>query len=219
MAIVFPVAACADGVLLRIYRGPEDFVGPDGVWHFAAVWSCWSAADWEVACPGWSLLPLIEEPPADTAILRYSRRPKAAWSIGADAVTVTYAPTEIPLAERRAAVVADVKKLSDWRLQMGAPVANKRIDVSDKGRADLAGMALAALLAQAGAAPWSEGYSEGWITQNNSRMPLPEPTDGLALAAAVGDWYGRTVQHARSLKDEALASDTPEGIDLGAGWP
>ncbi len=144
-----------------------------------------------------------------------------------DGVEVDLTPDEIaeldaprPLDERRAALVAAVQAERERRLALGAPYGGKRIDVSDKGRADLGGMVAAAILARDGVVPWSEGYSAGWITHDNSRVPLPTPADGIALAATVGDWYGRTMQHARDLKDEAMASDEPEVIDIiTAGWP
>lgn len=139
-------------------------------------------------------------------------------------LVVNLTPAEIAarnaarLETARADKVAAVNAERERRLSVGAPFSGKRIDVSDKGRADLGGMSVAALLAQAGTVPWSDGYAQGWITQDNSRVPLPDPFDGIALAASVGDWYGRTMQHARDLKDAALAGD-PAAVDELAGWP
>ncbi len=118
-----------------------------------------------------------------------------------------------------AEIVFVINTERDRRLRVGAPYAGRRIDVSDKGRADLGGMSIAALLAQSGAVPWSDGYALGWITMDNSRVALPSPADGLTLAAAVGDWYGRVIQHARTLKDAVLATADPLAVDVSEGWP
>lgn len=117
---------------------------------------------------------------------------------------------------RRRELAAQVNAERDRRLASGAPYAGRRIEVTDKGRADMGGMAVTAVAASAGALPWPESYAQGWITSDNSRLPLPTPADGLALAAAVGDWYAATVQHARSLKDAVLGG---EAVDITAGWP
>lgn len=116
----------------------------------------------------------------------------------------------------RRAVAAQVNAERDRRLAEGAPYAGKRIDVGDKGRADLSGMAVTAVAAASGSLPWPDSYTLGWITSDNTRLPLPTAADGLALAAAVGDWYARTIQYARDLKDAALAGET---IDITTGWP
>lgn len=116
----------------------------------------------------------------------------------------------------RRSLAAQVNAERDRRLSEGAPYAGRLIDVGDKGRADLSGMAVTAVAANAGALPWPESYALGWITSDNTRLPLPTPADGLSLAAAVGDWYARTVQHARTLKDAALAG---EAVDITTGWP
>lgn len=133
---------------------------------------------------------------------------------------VVRAKTEAELAAdddaARRSLAAQVNAERDRRLAEGAPYAGRLIDVGDKGRADLSGMAVTAVAANAGALPWPESYALGWITSDNTRLPLPTPADGLALAAAVGDWYARTVQHARTLKDAALAG---EAVDITAGWP
>ena len=117
---------------------------------------------------------------------------------------------------RRRDLAAQVNAERDRRLDMGAPYGGRLIEVTDKGRADLGGMAVTAVAASAGALPWPESYAQGWIAADNTRLPLPTPADGLALAAAVGDWYARTIQHARSLKVAALAG---EAVDITAGWP
>lgn len=137
----------------------------------------------------------------------------------ADILAEWAANTPDPLTVRRTAVVAAINATRNTRLAAGAPYAGKLIEVTDKGRADLGGMATAAILASQGLVPWSDGYATGWITMDNTRIPLPTPADGITLAAAVGDWYGRTMQHARDLKDAALASDEPETVDIETGWP
>ena len=70
--------------------------------------------------------------------------------------------------------------------------------------------------------PWPESYSRGWITIENVRIPLDTPSDGLALAASVGDFYAAVIQNRRDLKNAALAATTADAlaaIDIDAGWP
>lgn len=219
MAVTFPVAVVVGGALHRVFRGPVDFVGPDGIQHPREAWTCWADADWAVMCPGWALVPLLDSRPADTLTHTYSQAPETEWTVSADAVTVTYAGVARPLADCRSKVVEAINKERNARLALGAPYGGKLIDVSDKGRADLAGMMLAGLLAQSDQTAWTDGYSTGWITMDNTRLALPEPGDGIALARAVGAWYGATMQRARDLKDAALVSDAPETINILAGWP
>lgn len=134
-----------------------------------------------------------------------------------------YDVVPIPAAELLdAACKATVRAIDDERdrrLSAGAPYAGRLIDVSDRSRANLSGMAVAAMAAQAGHIPWSEAYAAGWIAVDNTRVALPTPADGLALAASVGDWCGRTIQHARTLKDIALTSIDPAAVDWLADWP
>ncbi|MBN9525791.1 MAG: hypothetical protein J0H82_06300 [Alphaproteobacteria bacterium] len=134
------------------------------------------------------------------------------------------APT---LAEARAAKVEAINAQRDLVLAAGAPYGPARIAVHDGARADLSGMAAYAttvLITAATPAPiaWPDSYALGWIAVDNNRVPLPTAADGLALAAAVGAWYGAVVQHARNLKDEALAAPDVaalDAVDPAAGWP
>lgn len=139
-------------------------------------------------------------------------------------------PAVLPVPTMEAARVAKVEAINarrDLALSVGAPYGAARIAVHDGARADLSGMAAYAttvLITAATPAPiaWPGSYALGWIATDNSRVPLPTAADGLALAAAVGAWYGAVVQHARTLKDEALAAAdlaSIEAIDETAGWP
>ena len=124
---------------------------------------------------------------------------------------------------RRAdALLAAIDALRAAKLDAGAPIAGQRVAIGDGSRADMGAMATTALAAVSGAVPWPDSYAAGWIAISNVRIPLPEPADGLALAATVGDWYARIVQHARSLKDAVLAAEDDaalDAIDIAAGWP
>jgi hypothetical protein len=132
---------------------------------------------------------------------------------------VPVAPAGPTLTDRQVSVVSAITAERDRRLSEGAPYAGRRIEVSDKGRADLSGMAVTALAAAAGSLPWPESYSRGWIAIDNERIPLPTPAEGLLFGATVGEWYAAMMQRARDLKDQALASDEPETIDVTTGWP
>lgn len=123
------------------------------------------------------------------------------------------------LDSRRAAIVDAIDQVSAAVMEVGAPYAGKRIQVTNGSRADLAGLATTAIAALSGAIPWPGSYTEGWITIDNTRITMPAPADGIALAASCGDWYARVRQHARTLKDAVLASSDPETVDLQTGWP
>ena len=85
-------------------------------------------------------------------------------------------------------------------------------------RTDQGGMATMAGLVVMGLLPWPDSYAQGWIALDNTRLPLPTPQDGIALAAVVGVTYSALAQHARTLKDAALAGD-PAVVDELAGCP
>lgn len=129
----------------------------------------------------------------------------------------------VSIDDLRAAKLAAISTRATELLDAGAPVdGGLHIALDDASRADLTAMAATATIAAAGTVPWPASYSRGWIALENQRIPLPEPTDGLMLAAAVGGYYAAIVQHRRDLKDAALAAETAAdiaAIDLAAGWP
>lgn len=118
---------------------------------------------------------------------------------------------------------AAVDLLAAQKLEAGCPVAGGlHIAIDGDTRADLGAMATTAALAQSGVTAWPESYSRGWITKENVRIQLPLPQDGIALAAAVGDYYAQLRQHARDLKDAIIAANNEtalDAIDINAGWP
>lgn len=216
---------------VRGFHYPVDFVyeptDGDGVAYSAQVWGLWSPADWSAACPEWRRLVLIDEPPAVAGDQVLERKGEADWTLDVEALTLAVAYTvaakpadqlEAEAASWRVAKVQAVNRERDRRLAEGAPYGGRRVEVSDRGRADLGGMVSAAMLANAGLTPWGEGYARGWIAMDNERIPLPTPAAGIQLAATVGDWYGRVMQHARDLKDAAEAGN-PADVDELAGWP
>ena len=133
------------------------------------------------------------------------------------------AEPEPSLDDLRTAKVAAITAAADARLTAGAPVSGGlHVALDDGSRADLTAMATTATAAASGAVPWPESYSRGWITIENVRIPLDTPSDGLALAASVGDFYAAVIQNRRDLKDAALAATTADAlaaIDIDAGWP
>ncbi|WP_172428719.1 DUF4376 domain-containing protein [Azospirillum brasilense] len=126
---------------------------------------------------------------------------------------------EWTLDERRATVAAAVDALRDQLMGEGAEHGGKRFALTDVSRTDLGGMATTGALVLMGALDWPADYATGWIALDNTRLPLPTPQDGIALAAAVAGRYAALVQAARDIKDAVLASDEPEAIDITEGWP
>jgi hypothetical protein len=217
-AVEFPVAAVSGGAVARIFRFSEPFLGPNGVQHPASAWASWSAADWVRLCPGWTILPLIDVPPAVEPWEVATIRPHAEWIISSDVVTATYTVAPLPLDARRTALEAAVRREFDGRLAAGMPYAGKRIQIDDPSRINLSGLAAAAALAAAGGA-WPESYAAGWITADNTRLPLPTPADALALAAAAGAYYAALRQRRRDMLDAVAAAAAPETVDIAVGWP
>jgi hypothetical protein len=119
--------------------------------------------------------------------------------------------------------IAAVDAKADVLLSTGYPHASdQHISLTDGSRTDLGAMATTAALAVAGTVPWPESYQQGWITIENTRIPLPTPADGIALAAPVGAYYAGIRQNGRSLKDTILAAEDEAAlavIDVENGWP
>lgn len=111
----------------------------------------------------------------------------------------------------------------DAVLASGAPLTGGlHISLDDSSRADMGSMATTALAASSGAVSWPDSYKQGWISIENTRIPLATPADGLALAAGVGDYYAKVRQNGRSLKDQIIAATTVKAvaaIDIDTGWP
>lgn len=151
------------------------------------------------------------EPPSDGRMI--FDEAQAAWCM----------PPAADPVSRRSMRLAEIDATADALLAGGAPVTDGlHIALDDGSRADLTAMAATATAAANGAVTWPASYSRGWISVENVRIPLPVPAAGLALAAVVGDWYARVVQHRRDLKDQVLAAvdvDALDAIDITAGWP
>lgn len=123
----------------------------------------------------------------------------------------------------KSARIADVEAKVRAMLDAGYPHApNLHVALTDRSRTDLGAMATTAGFARLAIVPWPESYQRGWITIENTRIPLATPEDGIALAAPVGAYYGAIIQHGRDLKDAILAASdeaTLNEIDINAGWP
>ena len=127
----------------------------------------------------------------------------------------------IPLDDLKAARRAEAEAEKEARIAAGAPYGGHHIALDPASRSDISGMGATALAASSGAIAWPASYALGWISIENIRVPMPTPADGLALAAAVGDWYATVVQHCRDLKDLIDAAEDAAAlaaIDVGAGW-
>ena len=127
------------------------------------------------------------------------------------------------LDDLRAAKLAAISATADALLATGAPIdGGLHVALDDGSRADLTAMSATATAAAAGSVAWPASYSRGWISIENTRIPLATPADGLALVASVGDFYAALVQHRRDLKDAVLAAENEEAldaIDITSGWP
>ena len=140
-----------------------------------------------------------------------------------DATGTEAAELKLTLSQMQGAKLAAVSSRADALIAAGAPVlSGLHISLDDGSRTDLTAMAATATAAASGSVNWPDSYSRGWISMENVRIPLATPTDGLALAASVGDWYARIIQYRRDLKDQVLAAADEaalDAIDIAAGWP
>jgi hypothetical protein len=91
----FPAIILKGNGNYQIVRYPTAVIygeGEEAVCHPLDAWNLWSNADWEAACPGWRVLPLLENPqPAYDEIAQIN--PFAEWNITAVGVEVTYTYT------------------------------------------------------------------------------------------------------------------------------
>lgn len=135
----------------------------------------------------------------------------------------TQTAPEPSLSDLRSAKIKAIEDAAEALLAAGAPVADSQhVALDTDSRADLTAMAATATAAAGGAVSWPDSYSRGWISIENTRIPLATPAAGLTLAASVGDHYAAIVQHRRDLKDAALAagdSAALDAIDVTTGWP
>lgn len=121
------------------------------------------------------------------------------------------------LAAERAEVLAKIDEKARQLREAGAPYMGKIIDFhTEKEWNRILAMTVSAYMATSGFLPWPEEYQLGWITRDNSRIPLPLPTDGMSLASRVIDWENQITNNARNLKDRVNAG---EEVDIQEGWP
>lgn len=123
----------------------------------------------------------------------------------------------------RAAKFTSVQERVSILLSIGFETSvGLHIALDDASRADMGAMATTALASSSGVIEWPESYKQGWISIENIRIELPQPADGLALAALVGDYYAAVRQRGRTLKDAVAAATTEaelDAIDIESGWP
>ncbi len=127
----------------------------------------------------------------------------------------TFVRTPQTLAAARQAALSAISAACAALLARGAPYAGRFLDATPGGRADLSGMAVTASLVLTGVIPaWPVSYAQGWIMTDGSRIPLPTPQDGIALAGTVGTWYANLMQYTQSAAEDALASQNPSSLTL-----
>lgn len=140
-------------------------------------------------------------------------------NIGGHLVAVPYAAS---FEDQRAVKIAAINQLLRAKLAEGYVLSNGlHISITGDVERRMTSMGTTAGFAVLGISAWPEEYQRGWITEENIRFPLPAPTDGVALATAVGAYTAALIQHARDLKDTVVAAANAadlEEIDITAGW-
>lgn len=117
----------------------------------------------------------------------------------------------------RAQVRDEVQTRRDSIMAAGAPYGGQRVEVDDASRANLNSVVTAAILAQMGAAPWPEAV-QGWISLDNTIIPLPTPGDAITMGLTVLQWQAGLIQFGRALKDAVLAAEDPRAVASAADW-
>lgn len=162
---------------------------------------------------------IIEGAPGFAPPPGYSATPSDAAAIGDvwNPANGAFTRPGPPVEQRRAARLARAQAERDAIMAAGAPYGGKRIEVDDASRANLNGVVTTALIAQAGGIAWPDALSQGWITMDNTRIPLPAPADAVMLGLTVLSWYAALIQLGRDIKDTILAAPDPDAVPVGWG--
>lgn len=124
---------------------------------------------------------------------------------------------DIPLAAVQSAVWEQIKLHRDNVIDGGAPTPSGIVDSDELSRSNIAGAALAALIAQGSSQP----FSVDWTLKNNSPVTL-DASEMIAVGLAVMTFTTAAHDNARALralKDAAPDVTTALQIDYTAGWP
>ncbi|MEI6558284.1 MAG: hypothetical protein WCO00_07725 [Rhodospirillaceae bacterium] len=150
--MIFPFAIMAADASLRVVRGAEAFIGPDGTQHPAGALNVWSAADLESLCPGWRVLPLVEPPAPALPVIGET----AALTADGAAVAVTWLTAPPPGAGEAAAALARARAEACQRVDAEAEALRARFLTPGSGQAMsylIKAQEARAVLAGGGAAP------------------------------------------------------------------
>lgn len=124
MVTTFPVAVVSSGKIVKIFHFPEPFAYEE-FRHPATAWQAWGEEDWFLHCPGWTVLPVLDnQPPADPAKVT-TRLPETAWEVTPDSVRVLYSVTDKPPTEM-AAALTELKAAAVERVNREAGEARAR---------------------------------------------------------------------------------------------
>lgn len=145
--------------------------------------------------------------------------------LAAASVLIAWGPLGFARQEKIEAIDAERDRLlKAGKLYGGLHVALLDKHGTDGPRADLGGMGTTAIgiLVGVPGLVWPASFQLGWISVENTRIPLADPAAGLALAAAAGDYFAAVVQRARDKKDACLAADDQAALDAVSvldDWP
>jgi len=198
---------------------PTPFIGPGNIQHPAAAWDLWTVEDWAAQCPGWRVLPVIDESPEPAADERIERLPDGQWAELDGAVRVTYQRTALTPAElaarlddARADKIAEVNAERDRRYEAGFFFEGHVYQIDVESRTDM--LAVEAKLNRGEVGPHG-GY---WRTKANVMVPMDDAKVATFIGAA-GDHVGAIKARSWALKDAAAVSSDPTSIDHTVGWP
>jgi len=215
-----PAAIVADGAILAVHTHPQAFTGPDGIKHPASAWQHWTDEDWSEKCPGWLVLPVTDEPPELQAGQTSTRDPFTEWTIGSDAVSVTYTVAERPPADVRAERKEEVRRIRKEREAAGITFYGVPIRTDPESQGKIGDAITGLRAAPEGTTIDWEGQPDIWVTVDLATLE----NIGKAVFAYVQGCFS----HSRALLaalDEATGETEAEenaallAVDITAGWP
>lgn len=161
--------------------------------------------------PEYNWYPVIEVKPhlPDQELYRNER---SSWRITEDGlkIEITYEPTLVPLEQRQRVISERITKHRNQLLSGGIVFQGKPIDTRPETKQRVTALYLKAMS--------DPGFTSPFITEENEQIQL-DSAGLIALGEAFFQYEGELVFYARAIKDQVEVSETPETVDISAGWP
>ena len=107
---------------------------------------------------------------------------------------VPWTPPPPTLDDLRTARIAEADAAYAGRIAAGFPYAGEVVQLDAFSTGKIEAIGSTAIAAIGGLLDWPDGYAQGWVTADDTHIPLPTPQDGLKFSAAVGAYFASLVQ-------------------------